>query len=1165
MGAVYIFPAMTLPSEPAGIYSNSLSVNLSCIDCADIYYTLNGPAPTIAASLVYTGPIPITDTTILKYFSTGGPAGPETVTEIKYVIDTVPPAASITAPEDGAVLTEAPLIEGIASDADSGGGVDQLAYVELAIQDIAGGKYVKLDEAGVFGGFIDTPVWIKILDAVSWKLDTSTVAFVSGNDYRVTARAVDLAGNVSEETSIQFTYFTEERAFTTLYLESNSAAILNDGVLDISGRLNRYPYNGEDLSGLGIELEITAPDGSVRTEYPVTNTDTGQYQLSGLSGFAQEGLYTLQAFFKGTPFLLPSKTAPRSVLVGQSAGYALLIQGKIANNEGVEAHNKTTNRIYRKLKERGFEDENIFYFNYDPSQTGVDGIPDKNAIQTAFGELQGRINGSPAPLYVIMVDHGGITGSFHVDNGSYETITPPELSGWLTGLENALAKPRIAVIGSCYSGAFIPALSAPGRIVITSAAANEESYKGLMEEKDGIRSGEFFMEELFHRLGRGDSLRAAFEEATARTEIFTRQGGGDGDINRYQDDAVQHPLLDDNGDGKGSNVLYVNTGEGLLAERFYLGAGLNFDTNAADNPADILAVPDTVFLAADQSWADMLIAVNDAGRVNSASVDIRKPAVVLVSDGTEHPEQLEIEDLHRAFLSCSRAAQQCAGRVNGFDEPGRYDAFYFVRDRETDDISPVRHSLVYKDRPGNRAPDAFNLLAPKNGTSQKIALILDWETAGDPDGEPVTYTLLIAKNADFVSVIHAQTDLSYSMAAVDIAAGLEINTAYFWKVIAVDHFGARTESTEVFSFTTNDPNAPPNIGTVNLGDSGGGVIYSPLTGTGDNIIVRDIPEQPGIFAEQGQHLMALPGDSSYTLDINMQGYYPETAALDLTQGSMTINVPMTPPPPPPNPGQLQFSGDSVRVNENEGGVTVFVERILGYDGPVAVSYSAENGAAVIGDDYESVSGTLTWADQDRNFKPITLAIIDDAAFEGDKSFTLSLSSPLGGAGLGRSSLEVTIADDEAPVPGVLGFANASVTGAEGESVQLDVTRTLGCDGEVSVRYAGMALNSTAVASADYTGGNGILTWTDGECASKPVVLSLQTDSETESMETVSVELSEPAGGAIAGALKLAFVNISDVPPPPSPRPNHGRFQFEKTAYSVSPEFRILTLSAGVAY
>jgi len=303
-------------------------------------------------------------------------------------------------------------------------------------------------------------------------------------------------------------------AFTGLYLETSAPTILNNDELDIVGKLSLFPETGQNLAGLPIVLTITAPDGITQvTRSTDTLTDTGQFRFDNLmlpdlfSTSMQEGAFGFQISFAGTDELSLSTSPAETVLVGASAGYAILVQGKVENEEGLAAHNKTIHRIYKKLRERGFEETNLQYFNYNTNQTGVDAIPSKTAIASAFTDLQTRMNSNPAPFYIIMVDHGSIDGSFHIYNGNNDAndvITPTDLAGWLDNFEaglnnNALSKARLVMLGACYSGSFIPAVSKTGRIIITSATASEESFKGP-NEPDGIRSGEFFMEEFFARL-----------------------------------------------------------------------------------------------------------------------------------------------------------------------------------------------------------------------------------------------------------------------------------------------------------------------------------------------------------------------------------------------------------------------------------------------------------------------------------------------------------------------------------------------------------------------------------------------------------------------------------------------------------------------------------------
>ncbi|MEK8021652.1 MAG: hypothetical protein VSS75_032655 [Candidatus Parabeggiatoa sp.] len=71
-----------------------------------------------------------------------------------------------------------------------------------------------------------------------------------------------------------------------------------------------------------------------------------------------------------------------------------------------------------------------------------------------------------------------------------------------------------------YSGTFIPKLSKPGRVIISSATDKEASQRGVIEI-EGMRSGELFIEAFFELLWRGASLKEAFIQATVHIEILT--------------------------------------------------------------------------------------------------------------------------------------------------------------------------------------------------------------------------------------------------------------------------------------------------------------------------------------------------------------------------------------------------------------------------------------------------------------------------------------------------------------------------------------------------------------------------------------------------------------------------------------------------------------------
>jgi aryl-phospho-beta-D-glucosidase BglC (GH1 family) len=99
-----------------------------------------------------------------------------------------------------------------------------------------------------------------------------------------------------------------------------------------------------------------------------------------------------------------------------------------------------------------------------------------------------------------------------------------------------------------------------------------------------------------------------------------------------------------------------------------------------------------------------------------------------------------------------------------------------------------------------------------------------------------------------------------------------------------------------------------------------------------------------------------------------------------------------------------------------GTLTFTVSLSQATEGSVSVRYATANGSAVAGQDYQAVSGTLTFAAGETS-KTVTVAAIGDAVLEGNETFNLVLSSPSGATladGTGRGTIEN---DDAAPPAG----------------------------------------------------------------------------------------------------------------------------------------------------
>lgn len=585
-----------------------------------------------------------------------------------------------------------------------------------------------------------------------------------------------------------------KKANTRLSMALSAHSVLKTGVLYVGGRLTRLPDLGNDLGNLPIKLKITAPDGTTTTRTASTMDRGGLYLFPVFAPGSLKGAYTLQAVYEGNDKLMPSSSRSQTVVVNNLPGYAVIVEGSIPGGEGLPNHNKTTNRIYESLKERGFTDDNIMYFNTRPPDGVVDDTPSKQDIAEAVKTwAASKMNALAGPFYLIMVDHGD-SGTFYIGE---ETLSRDEVASWLDTLEGGLntsakADPRIVIIGSCYSGSFIPALSKAGRVIITSARADEQSYKGPMEE-DTIRSGEFFMDELFDQLKKGQDMRGAFESSSVRTMAFTRSGAG-----RLYDSARQHPLLDDNGDGRGNTILAAR-GDGTVALGLYLGYGDTYSPTSLTNPAELTAVNPTLFLDSATSNATLWARANQNSLVSSAWAEVKSPAAALSAASN----QLDL-NLPRLPLVLTGPAGRWEGIYNAFTASGTHEVYYFVSDTNTSKTTSMMKSVVYKDREGNTPPSGFSLLSPAEDSYQSTVLTFDWEDSADPDG--LTYTLLLSRKEDLSTIDYRKEEIPYSSAVVGVDDNLSDVTIWYWKVYAIDSYGARTESSQTGSFITINNN-----------------------------------------------------------------------------------------------------------------------------------------------------------------------------------------------------------------------------------------------------------------------------------------------------------------------------------------------------------------------
>lgn len=113
------------------------------------------------------------------------------------------------------------------------------------------------------------------------------------------------------------------------------------------------------------------------------------------------------------------------------------------------------------------------------------------------------------------------------------------------------------------------------------------------------------------------------------------------------------------------------------------------------------------------------------------------------------------------------------------------------------------------------------------------------------------------------------------------------------------------------------------------------------------------------------------------------------------------------------PGTVEFTSAVSSVVEDAGTATLTLTRSGAMTAAISVDYTTAAGTAATGSDFASTSGTVSWPANDATPRTISIPIVNDAVLEGDESFSVTLTNPLGGVSLG-STKTVTVAIKETP-------------------------------------------------------------------------------------------------------------------------------------------------------
>lgn len=220
---------------------------------------------------------------------------------------------------------------------------------------------------------------------------------------------------------------------------------------------------------------------------------------------------------------------------------------------------------------------------------------------------------------------------------------------------------------------------------------------------------------------------------------------------------------------------------------------------------------------------------------------------------------------------------------------------------------------------------------------------------------------------------------------------------------------------------------------------------------------------------------------------------------------------------------IAFSNVVYSVSESVRTFTANVYRTGALFTQVSVDYNTEDITATAGQDYIAASGTLIFP-PNTPAKTISVTITNDTRVEGDETFALHLTNPLGGVALGlNTDATVTILDND--FGGAISFGTNTYTVSEaGTNAIITLVRSNGIAGGVTIDL--LINDGTATAGSDYANSSQTLTFNAGE-TNKKVLLPIINDTIVEGSENVLLALQNPTGGATLGVRPNATLNIVD--------------------------------------
>ncbi|MEE9246561.1 MAG: hypothetical protein V3U63_10200 [Gemmatimonadota bacterium] len=271
---------------------------------------------------------------------------------------------------------------------------------------------------------------------------------------------------------------------------------------------------------------------------------------------------------------------------GAGQSHLVVITGLGGESKYREAFHEWASQIVGAAEGSGLSRSNIAYLGEKPERD-PDLIGARSTRENVVATLR-QLAATAAPadqIVIVLIGHGS-----YRDGVARVNLPGPDMSAAdFAPLLDGFATQKIVFVNAASSsGAFIQALSGPNRIIITATRSGGERYE--------TQFGRYFAEALASDgAGRAGGAGGADLDKDERISVLEAFTFAQREVERYYETdnrlATEHALLDDNGDGEGSDEPGPEAPDGALAGAVYLVSGPASAEQATSDPrlADLYA------------------------------------------------------------------------------------------------------------------------------------------------------------------------------------------------------------------------------------------------------------------------------------------------------------------------------------------------------------------------------------------------------------------------------------------------------------------------------------------------------------------------------------------------------------------------------------------------